>query len=183
MALKDLAEKRQSDRKYDVTKSVSRETIERILEVARLAPSATNSQPWHFIVVDNPDTIKEVGACLTSPLTGAMNKFAATAPVLIALVEEPANTSGKAGSVILNKHFPNYDLGIVSSYITLAATEEGLGTCIMGWVNQKSIKKILGVPKSKKVPLVISLGYSTETTREKKRKPMDEIRSYNNYKE
>ena len=81
MSLQDLAATRQSDRKYDENRPVPREVIERILEVARLAPSATNSQPWHFIVVDDPTTRAEVAATLTTPLVPGMNKFAATAPV------------------------------------------------------------------------------------------------------
>lgn len=183
MTLEELVRKRQSDRKYDTSKVVPREAIQRILETARLAPSATNSQPWHFIVIDDPDTIAKAAKCLTSNLVGKMNHFAATAPVLIAIVEEPANISGKAGNLLLNKHLPSYDIGIVASYITLAATNEGLGSCIMGWVNEPSIRKVLGIPKRKKVPLVIALGYSAQETREKSRKPLEKIYSYNSYKE
>lgn len=181
MSLQELATLRQSDRKYDPTKPVSRETIERILQVARLAPSATNSQPWHFVVVDEPSLRDQVAGALTSTFTGSMNKFATTAPVLLVLVEEPANTTGKVGSLLLNKHLPAYDIGIVASYITLAAQEEGLGSCIIGWVDEKRVRKILSIPRSKKVPLVISLGYTTEMRREKKRKPLSELISYNKY--
>lgn len=182
MTFKELATQRQSNRKYDQNKPLPREVIERILEVARLAPSATNSQPWHFILVDDPETLSEVAKTLTSPLTGSMNKFAATAPALLVLVEEPANISGKAGSILLNKHLPAYDIGIISSYIALAAQEEGVGSCIMGWVDEKKLRKILGVPRGKKLPLVIALGYSIEEQRTKKRKPLSELLSYNKYK-
>lgn len=182
MSFRELAETRQSDRKYD-SRPIAREVIERILETARLAPSATNSQPWRFVVVDEPQLIRQVAEALTSSLLGSMNRFAASAPVLIVLVEEPGNIAGRAGSVLLRNHLPAYDLGIVSSYITLAATEEGLGSCIMGWVNQSKLRKVLGISKSKSVPLVIALGYSLQERREKKRKPMVQIRSYNSYKD
>lgn len=181
MSLQDLAATRQSDRKYDENRPVPREVIERILEVARLAPSATNSQPWHFIVVDDPTTRAEVAATLTTPLVPGMNKFAATAPVLLVLVEESPNAAGKAGSLLLNKHLPAYDIGIVASYITLAARDEGLGSCIMGWVNERKLRKVLGVSRGKKLPLVISLGYSVQELRAKKRKPLSELLSYNKY--
>lgn len=183
MNLKELVEARQSDRKYDPDRPVPREVIERILEIARLAPSGTNSQPWHFIVVDKPELRDQVASAVTSTVLGGMNKFAYTAPVLIVLVEEPGNLEGRAGSFLLNKHLPSYDLGIVASYITLAATSEGLGSCIIGWTDEKKLQKILGVPKSKNTPLVISLGYSLQEKRNKKRKPMEEIRSYNSYKQ
>lgn len=183
MILKELVKTRQSDRKYDPNRPVSREVIERILDLARLAPSGTNSQPWYFVVVDQPSLRDQVASAVSSTVLGGMNKFAYAAPVLIVLVEEPGNFEGKAGSFLLNKHLPAYDLGIVASYITLAATEEGLGSCIMGWVNENKIRKILGVPKSKHIPMVISLGYSLQETRNKKRKPLEEIRSYNSYKE
>ncbi|MDO5017259.1 MAG: nitroreductase family protein [Porphyromonas sp.] len=183
MSFRELAEQRQSDRRYDESRPVPREVIDRILDTARLAPSATNSQPWRIVVVDEPQLRDQVAATLTSPLVGSMNKFAVGVPVLLVLVEEPGNIAGKAGNLLLNKHLPAYDLGILSAYITLAAREEGLGSCIMGWVNQKQLRKVLGLPKHKNVPLVISLGYSLQPTRSKKRKSLEEIRSFNSYKE
>ncbi|MBR8712647.1 nitroreductase family protein [Porphyromonas levii] len=183
MTLKELVEARQSDRKYDPSRTIEREVIERILECARLAPSGTNSQPWHFVVVDEPELRDKVASAVSSTLLGGMNKFAYSAPVLIVMVEEPANVEGKAGSILLRRHLPAYDLGIAASYITLAATEEGLGSCIMGWLNQRKLRNILGVPKRKNIPLVIALGYSLQEKRDKKRKPIEEIRSYNSYKE
>ena len=183
MTLKELVEARQSDRKYDPDRPVPREVVERILEMARLAPSGTNSQPWHFVIVDEPELRDQVASAVASTVLGGMNKFAYAAPVLIVMVEEPGNFEGKAGSFLLNKHLAAYDLGIAASYITLAATEEGLGSCIMGWVNESKLRNILGVPKSKHIPLVISLGYSLQEKRNKKRKPIEEIRSYNSYKE
>lgn len=182
MTFKELAYKRQSDRKYDPNRPVPRELVEQVLDVARMAPSATNSQPWHFIVIDEPELIVQVGKALTSAVTGSMNKFAATAPVLTVVVEEPANTIGKMGSLLLSKHLPAYDLGIITSYITLAAADVGLGSCIMGWVDEPKVKKLLGIPRKRSVPLVISLGYSLENQKSKKRKELDSILTFNKYK-
>lgn len=183
MTLRELIETRQSDRKYDSERPVPRDVVERILEMARLAPSGTNSQPWYFVVVDEPELRDQVASAVSSTILGGMNKFAYSAPVLILLVEERGNLEGITGSFLLNKHLPAYDLGIVAGFITLAATEEGLGSCIMGWTNEKKLRKILGIPKNKSIPLVISLGYSLQETRVKKRKPIEGIRSYNRYKD
>lgn len=182
MSFIELANNRQSHRKYDPNRPVPRELIEQILDIARIAPSATNSQPWHFIVVDEPELKSKVAKALTSVVTGSMNKFAASAPVLIVVVEEPANPIGKMGNLLLSKHLPAYDLGIVASYIALAATEAGLGSCIMGWVDEPKVRGLLGISGKKRVPLVISLGYSLEKQKSKKRKALSEILSYNKYK-
>lgn len=181
MNFQELVSKRQSDRQYEEGRPIPQEVIQRIIEAARLAPSATNSQPWHFIVVDEPELKKKVAAALTSTLTGSMNNFAATASALIVIVEEPANLMGKMGTLLLKEHLPHIDLGIAASHIVLAATEEGLGSCIIGWVNQKKVRELLHIPKQKAVPLVISLGYSTEEQKQKKRKPMEDICSHNGY--
>lgn len=180
MDFHELARTRQSDRKYADT-PVPREVIERILETTRIAPSATNSQPWRFVVVDEPDIKNQVADALTTPLVKNMNQFAREAPVLIVVVEESANATARIGNLLKQRHFAHMDLGIAASYITLAATEEGLGSCIMGWLDERKIRKTLGIPRRRTIALVIALGYSTEEKKSKKRKPMDKIRSYNHY--
>ncbi len=129
-----LVDERQSDRGYDTERSVPREAVMRIVDAARRAPSACNSQPWHFIVVDKPDLRAEVADALTSI---GMNKFASQAPCFIVLVQEAPNFTARLGGWIKNKHFPLIDCGIAASYLTLAAAEEGLGSCMMGWFDEK----------------------------------------------
>lgn len=180
MTFHELVRTRQSDRKY-ADKPVPREVLERIIETTRLAPSATNSQPWKFVVVDDPETKNQVADTLTSPLVGNMNKFAREAPVLIVVVEEPANATARIGNLLKKRHFAHMDLGIAAAHITLAATEEGLGSCIMGWLDERKIQKILGIPRNRTVALVIALGYSTEEKKSKKRRALDKVRSYNQY--
>ena len=63
----------------------------------------------------------------------------------------------------------------------LQAAAEGLGTCMLGWFNEPKVKKLLNIPKSKRVPLIITLGYPASETREKRRKDIDDIVSYNTY--
>lgn len=180
MSIYDLIERRQSDRKYD-TKKIPKEVIERIVEAGRLAPSACNAQPWKFIVVDDEVKRLEVAEALTSGVTGPMNKFAASAPVLIVVVEESVNVASRIGGMILNQHFAHLDIGIATANMVLAATEEGLGTCIIGWCNEKKIRKTLGIPRGKRIPVVISIGHSLEEQKKKVRKAPEKVISYNEY--
>ena len=174
----ELTFRRQSDRGYDASRAVEPEKITCILECARLAPSACNSQPWHFVVVNDPALCQEVAKSLNSM---GMNKFAFEAPCHILIVQESPNFTARLGGWVKNKHFPLIDCGIVASYLTLAATEEGLGSCVLGWFDEGKIKKILGIPKSKRVLLDITLGYSTQNHRDKVRKELEEISSFNKY--
>jgi nitroreductase len=176
----ELVSLRQSDRSYDADRSVEREKIERILEAARLAPSACNAQPWKIIVVDNSELKNQI-ADATSAKVLMMNHFTKQAPVHLVIVEEGANLSSTFGGWIKRKHFPHIDLGILAEHICLAAAEEGLGTCMIGWFDEGKVKKLLSIPKQKRPILIITLGYSAQPTREKRRKTMDEIVSWNRY--
>ncbi len=174
----DLIAARQSDRAYDTSRQVSSEAINRIIEAARLAPSACNSQPWHFIVVDDPDMCAQVATALSG---NGMNKFAAEAPVHIVLVQESPNFTARLGGWVKNKQFPWIDCGIAISNITLAATAEGLGSCVLGWFDEKRLKKILNIPSSRRILVSITIGYSAQPHRDKARKSFDEICSHNTY--
>ena len=174
----ELASSRQSDRAYDKTRVVEREKLERILEAARLSPSACNAQPWRFVVVTDPELSVKVGKA-TAGL--GMNKFAKDAPVHILIVEDSANISSLLGSKIKDKHFPLIDIGIAAAHITLAAEAEGLGSCILGWFDEKELKKLLGVPFSKRLLLDITIGYPVKEKRPKSRKAKDKVISYNKY--
>lgn len=172
---------RQSVRAYDPEKKVEREKLERILEAARLSPSACNAQPWHIIVVDNPE-LKNRVADATSARTLGMNHFTKQAPVHLVLVEERVNLTSGIGSWVKQKDFALMDLGIIAAHITLAAHAEGLGSCILGWFDEPRMRKILSIPDSKRVWLDIVLGYSAQPLRNKKRKPLEEVVTFNCYK-
>lgn len=172
----ELAKKRQSDRKYK-DQTVEREKIIQCLETVRISPSANNSQPWKFVVVDNYE-LKEQIAEYTIGL--GMNKFTHQCPVLIAVVLEKQNFMSTIGSMIKNKDYCLFDLGIAVNQFCLQAADLGLGTCIIGWFDEKKIKKILGV-RNRRIPLLISLGYPDSPTREKIRKPLDKMSSWNEY--
>ena len=180
MEIYDLIARRQSDRRYDPNRPVEPEKVARIVEAARLAPSACNAQPWHFIVVDEPELRNQVADAVASRLLG-MNHFTKQAPVHILVVEERPNFTAGIGGIIKDKQFPLLDIGIAAAHITLAATAEGLGSCILGWFDEKAVRRLLHSPDKKRVLLDIVLGYSTQPLREKKRKPASEVSSYNKY--
>jgi nitroreductase len=181
MKFLDLARTRQSVRKY-LDKPVEREKIERCLEAARLAPSANNSQPWSFIIVDDPK-LKEAVAGKTFDKLISFNRFSLQAPVLILIISERPSFFSRIGGAVKDKQFSLIDIGITAEHLCLQAAEEGLGTCMLGWFNEKGVKKLLNIPQSKRVELIITVGYPESIQiRLKKRKPIDQIKNYNSYK-
>ena len=178
-AMLELLKSRQSERKYN-DRPLERDKVERITEAGRLAPSACNGQPWHFIVVDEPAVRDEVASATESELL-RMNTFVRQAPVLIVVVREKSNLTSRAGDLIKQKDYSLIDIGIATASMIYQATAEGLGTCIIGWFDQKRIKKALGIPSSKKVEMVISVGYTDNRLREKMRKPPGDVITYNRF--
>lgn len=174
----ELVNARQSDRAYDTEREVESEKLERILEAARLAPSACNAQPWRFVVITDRELSQKVGKAAAGL---GMNKFVKQAPVHILIVEESANFTSFLGSKVKDKHFPLVDIGIAASHIVLAAENEGLGSCIVGWFDEKEIKSLVGIPMSKRLLLLITIGYSTKSKRGKLRKDSSKVISYNKY--
>jgi len=180
MKFLDLVKTRQSVRKY-LDKPVEREKIERCLEAARLAPSANNSQPWSFIVVEDP-RLKDAVARNTFDKLISFNRFSLQAPVLILIISERPSFFSRIGSAIKDKQFSLIDIGITAEHFCLQATEEGLGTCMLGWFNEKGVKALLNISPSQRVELIITMGYpESNQIRPKKRKSIDQIRSYNSY--
>jgi len=171
--------RRQSDRKYS-DKPVENEKLERIIEAGRMAPSACNSQPWKFIIVTDPALLRDLGEAASEKLLG-MNSFVDQAPALIVIVREQPNFSSKIGGTIKRKDYSHIDIGIATENICLQAMAEGIGSCILGWFDEKKVRKILGIPSSKRVELLLTLGYSLSEHREKKRKPKEVTVSYNKY--
>lgn len=181
MTFQELINLRQSVRRYQ-DKPVEREKIEKLAEAVRLAPSASNSQPWKLIIVDEPERKDRVARATFSPLV-SFNKFAVQAPVMAVLVIERPRVITQIGGNLKNREFPLIDIGIAAEHFCLQAAELGLGTCMMGWFNERKIKKILDIPRRKRVGLVISLGYAPDDykLRQKTRKPLGGICSFNSY--
>ena len=178
MNFKELLLCRQSDRKYE-DKAVEKEKLEACLEAARLSPSACNSQPWTFVVAQDEEVVQKMRKA-TANL--GMNGFIRQVPVIVAVVLEKANLTASVGSVIKDKEYPLLDIGIAANNFCMQDTELGLGFCMIGWFDEKKVKEILSVPDGKRIPLLIAVGYSCATHREKRRKPMGRICKYNSYK-
>jgi len=174
-----LIQRRQSDRRY-LDRPIERDKIERITEAGRLSPSACNGQPWRFIVVDEPALRQEVAQATESEIL-RMNTFVSQAPVLIVIVREKSNITSRAGDLIKERDYSLIDIGISAASMVYQAAAEGLGSCIIGWFDEMRIRELLGIPKSKRVELVISVGYSDSQPRNKSRKPPGEIITYNGY--
>jgi nitroreductase len=181
MALNKLILTRQSVRRYSET-SVEPEKLNHCLEAARLAPSASNSQPWKFIVVDKEPLRTEVAKATFSDIK-LINKFTLQAPVIIVIVVEKAKLITRLAMMVKKKEWPLIDIGIAAEHFCLQAAELGLGTCMIGWFEEDKIKKLLQIPSDKSIGLMISVGYAVEgyPQRAKIRKSMEEIVRYNRY--
>lgn len=167
----DIATNRQSCRKYDATRAVESEKIQAILGAARLSPSACNGQPYHFTICKG-DTAKAVAKATMSM---GMNKFAADAPIMLVISEEPYVKTAAFGAKFKGNDYRSIDIGIAAAYITAEAAVQGLGTCILGWFDDDKIRKICHLEFP--VRLVITIGYATadDTLRNKKRKALEEL--------
>ena len=174
MNFSDIAKNRQSCRNYDSERAVEQEKLDAVLQAARLSPSACNGQPYH-IPVCTGNTAKEVAKAVTGM---GMNKFAAAAPVLIVISEEPYVKSAALGAKLKGNDYRSIDIGILSAYITAEATAQGLGSCILGWLDDQKIRTICGLEYP--VRLVITLGYAApdEKLRPKKRLETDKLITY-----
>ncbi|MGL5683730.1 MAG: nitroreductase family protein [Marinifilaceae bacterium] len=177
MPFSQLVKHRQSVREYNST-PVEKEKLIQCLESARLSPSANNAQPWKFVVVNAPDVKNKLASAVAGM---GMNKHAYKAPVIVAIVVEKRDMMSSVAGSAQDKDYSLLDIGIVANQFCLQATDIGLSTSIIGWFNEKEVKNVLNVPKDKRVPLIITVGYSDVPVREKKRKSIDEISSWNKY--
>ena len=167
----EITKARQSCRSYNPEKEVEEEKLSRVLDAARLSPSACNGQPYRITVCR-----KNVARAVARETQGmGMNRFATDAPVVIVISEMPYVPSAALGAKVKHNDYRSIDIGILAAYITAAATEEGLGSCILGWLDDAKIREICDLDGA--VRLVITLGYATDgyPLREKKRKEKDEL--------
>ncbi len=173
----DLVNQRFSARDY-LDQPVERDKINLCLEAARLAPSACNSQPWRFIVIDDPAMKNKI---CDSIFSGAyrMNLFVKKAPVLVVVISETGNFMTRIGNFFRNTRYYLIDIGIALEHFVLQATELGLGTCWIGWFNEAALKKELGLPKNTKIDVILSLGYPADIPLAKNRKSLQEMSCFN----
>lgn len=143
---------------------ISEADLNAILEAARLAPSASNRQPWKFVVVRDPDKRAALAKASRNQV------FVGQAPVVIVAVAlEPDQT------MMCGVERYAVDLAIAVDHITLAAADKGLGTCWIGAFDQDEACRIAGVPEEYKIVTVLPLGYPADEPRPKTRKTLPEI--------
>jgi nitroreductase len=158
MTVTEAIEQRFSVRAYQA-KPVEEPQLRQVLEAARLAPSGGNRQEWRFVVVRDAAT----RARLAQAACG--QAFVGQAPVVIAAcaAEEPEPRA-----------YP-LDVSIAVAYMTLQATELGLGTCWIGAFHEAEVREVLGVPAEVRVVALLPLGYPAADPPEKQRLPLEEI--------
>jgi nitroreductase len=167
----EAIEKRKSVRSYQST-PVPQETVTKLLEAARIAPSAGNIQPWHLIVVTDPEQRKALSK-------GTFAKFLADAPLVIV----------GCGDTKASPDWYAVDTSLALENIALAATAEGLGTCFVGSFKEEDVKPVLKLPVNLSVIAMLAVGYSTDkeglTTKlirlVRKRKNLQDITSAQTY--
>jgi len=164
---------RRSIRKYRDT-PVEREKIEQILDAARLAPSWKNMQCWRFLVLTDADRRAKV---LESFPDGNPGKGAiAAAPVLVIVCGNPAESDVENGI-----DYFVADVAIAFEHLCLAAHALGLGTCWMGWYDEKLLKRALGIPDDIRIVGITPLGYPDQEPRPRPRKQLSEITYFNHW--
>lgn len=144
MEVLEAIRERHSVRAY-LAKEIPVEKLDRVLEAGRLAPSAGNIQPWHFIVVTDQQKRKVLSK-------GRFAKFLTESPVVIA----------GCGDRVLSPNWYMVDTAIVMQNMVLAATGEGLGTCWVGSFDENQVKRLLNIPEKFKVVALLALGYPRE---------------------
>jgi len=167
----DLVKKRYSVRNYKDT-PVEKEKILQILETVRFAPSATNAQPWHFIVVTDEKLKDEIAEAYP-------REWFKKAPVVIVACGDHSKSWKRRDG----KDHCDVDIAIAVDHLTLAATELGLGTCWVCAFDSEKCSKVLNLPKHLEPIVLIPLGYPAEAEqKEKRRKALEEIVSWDGYK-
>lgn len=156
MDVKDAILARKSIRKY-LDKEIPEDTMKELLEAMRLAPSANNSQRWSMIVVTDPGLRKDLVA------VSGNQKFVGQCSAYLVGVAEPG------------AFYSTVDMTIALDHLTLRAVELGLGTCWIGDFEPQEVKKILGIPKEREVPICMTLGYPGQSPPARKRKKLSEL--------
>lgn len=179
MDIFEVFDKRYSCRRYTDQK-VDIELIDKIIDAARRAPSACNSQPWHFVAVTDPEKVEKIAKATQKGGIG-INKFADKVPAFIVIVRENPSVLNRVAKLVSAHDYVPNDIGIASVTMTYAATALGLGSCIMGWFDDKKVCEILNIPKGREPKLIISLGYPDGEGRNPNKRDLDDVRSYNTY--
>lgn len=175
----DLVKKRVSVRKY-LNRPISRQALLDCVEAARLAPSACNAQPWRFIIIDDKETIREITSKICHGVYSFNNFIAESAALVIALSDKEGFLR-KAAGVLKGTDYYLIDIGIACEHIALQAEELGIGSCWIGWFDERRLRKALNIPKKTKIDVILALGYyDPQLTNPKPRRSPQEVVSFYN---
>lgn len=175
-----LVRRRTSCRDYQ-EKPVSDETLEICFEAARWAPSACNKQPWRFIAVKDPGLRKQI--CDKALLPGIPMPWLRKAPVIIVLCAVKSLLTHSLAPMLSGVKYHLIDIGIAGEHFVLAAENQGLGTCWIGWFKPKTTKNILNIPGNVELLSLISVGYPASRTEASSRLPLEQISYVDKWKE
>jgi nitroreductase len=180
MGLMELIRARRSVRRY-AERAVDRSVIEECLEAARLAPSAENAQPWRFVVVDDPQVKARLAAAAFSGVYRP-TRFVAKAPAIVAVLAKPDIIANRLGRAVQGTKYYLIDCGIACQQFVLRATELGLGVCYIGWYSKRGVRRVLQVPRSHDIVVLLAVGYpSGEPHKPRPKKELCDLVSYNRF--
>ena len=165
MSLLDLILSRRSIRSYE-NKDISEEVMRQVLEAGRLAPSAANRQPTHFVVVNDHEILKTLCDSIFS-------RFVKSAPIaIVGCADIKSLLTGKWAVV---------DATIAMQNMVIAAWALGIGSCWIGSCNEEKVKELLKIPEKWKVVALITLGYPAEQPKPRKKKSFEDMFSFNSF--
>ncbi|KAB2887350.1 MAG: NAD(P)H nitroreductase [Desulfobulbaceae bacterium] len=177
----ELIQARQSVREYRDLPVADRD-LQQLIEAVRLAPSASNSQPWRLIIVNDPEKKNRIARATFSALV-SFNRFAVQAPVIAVLTIERPKIVTQIGARLKDREFSLIDIGIAAEHFCLQAAELGLGTCMIGWFDEEEVRRVLHIPAKTRIGLLITLGHPPEgyPLRPKTRKKVRDMCGLNTY--
>ncbi|MGB6010319.1 MAG: nitroreductase family protein [Desulfobacterales bacterium] len=173
MKFDQIVRRRRSTRSFD-SRPVTEKDVISMVEAARLAPSACNSQTWRFVTVTRREIIRKI--CHEAMRPVIPNKWLEQAPLIFVGCSQLDVIANRIGSGVTGIEYYQIDLGIAMEHMVLKATELGLGTCWIGWFDESTLKKILEIPNKIKVSALLAVGYpKDESPKKRKRKPLEKI--------
>jgi len=173
MKFDQILRRRRSTRSFD-SRPVTEKDVISMVEAARLAPSACNSQTWRFVTVTRREIIRKI--CHEAMRPVIPNKWLEQAPLVFVGCSQLDVIANRIGSGVTGIEYYQIDLGIAMEHMVLKATELGLGTCWIGWFDESTLKKILEIPNKIKVSALLAVGYpKDESPKKRKRKPLEKI--------
>jgi nitroreductase len=167
----ELFNERQACRGFN-DQPVEHDKLVACVQAAISAPSACNSQPWSFVVVEDANKVKQVAQCGQQ---NGMNPYINDAQAFVVVLEEHGVLMGSLRTSLDSQYFAKGDLGAAVAYLCLAAQAQGLGSLIIGLYDRPQLCEILDIPPYKQFAGLIAIGYSKDPHRPKQRKPLEEV--------